>query len=188
MLDRNLKVAAICASVFAGMVGLTYASVPLYRLFCQVTGYGGTTQRAAEAPGQIIDRTITVQFDANTGSALPWTFAPAQHAMDVKLGEQHMAFYRATNNSDHAVTGQAVYNVSPDAAAAYFSKIQCFCFTQQTLEPGQTVDMPVVFFVDPKLNEDKDLYKVTTITLSYTFYPQAENKVSAADKAKASVN
>ena len=172
-MNRNHRTAVICVAVLGAMLGLAYASVPLYRLFCQVTGYGGTTQRAEAAPGEVVDRVLTVQFDANVGNALPWKFEPLQHAMNVKVGETHMAYYRATNISDKTVTGQAVFNVSPDESGVYFNKIQCFCFTEQTLKPGESVEMPVQFFIDPEIMKEKDLYKLTTLTLSYTFYPAA---------------
>jgi cytochrome c oxidase assembly protein subunit 11 len=186
-LDRNQKTATILASVFVGMIGLSYASVPLYELFCQVTGYGGTTQRADAAPGQVFDREITVQFDANVNNGLAWRFEPVQRAMTVKVGEQHMAYYRATNITNEPVTGQAVFNVTPDLSGLYFNKIQCFCFTEQTLQPGESVEMPVLFFIDPEIMTDDDLYKLTTMTLSYTFYPAA-NPQAAAPKQGAGEN
>lgn len=167
---KNRKVAMIFAAVVVGMVGLAYASVPLYRLFCQVTGFGGTTQRAEAAPSKTVDRRMTILFDANTAGSLPWTFEPVQRSLDVKVGEENFAYYRATNNSDHAITGSAVFNVTPDTTGAYFNKIECFCFTEQTLQPGETVEMPIVFFVDPDIAENRDLDTVRDITLSYTFY------------------
>lgn len=180
---KNRKVALISAAVVAGMVGLAYASVPLYTLFCQVTGFGGTTQRAEAAPAQTVDRTMTILFDANTAGSLPWTFEPMQRSLKVKVGAENFAYYRATNNSDHAITGSAVFNVTPDTSGAYFNKIECFCFTQQTLKPGQTVEMPVSFFIDPAIVEDHGLDKIDTITLSYTFYPADEpNNVSSSEK------
>lgn len=180
---KNRKVALMSALVVASMVGLAYASVPLYRMFCQVTGFGGTTQRAEAAPENTVDRRMTILFDANTAGSLPWTFEPVQRSLDVKVGEENFAYYRATNNSDHAMTGSAVFNVTPDTAGAYFNKIQCFCFTEQTLKAGESVEMPVSFFVDPAIVEDHGLDKVTTITLSYTFYPAGEpDTLSSADK------
>lgn len=178
-MSRNDRTALTCVVVLASMLGLSYASVPLYELFCRVTGYGGTTQKADAAPGSVIDREITVQFDANIGNGLAWRFEPVQRAMTVKVGEQHMAYYRATNISDKPLTGQAVYNVTPDESGLYFNKIQCFCFTQQTLQPGESVDMPVVFFIDPAIEQERDLYKLTTLTLSYTFYPAADPQAVA---------
>ncbi len=180
---KNRKVALISAAVVAGMVGLSYAAVPLYQLFCQVTGFGGTTQRAEAAPGTTVDRQMTIRFDANTSSSLPWTFEPVQRSLDVKVGEENFAYYRATNNSDRPVTGSAIFNVTPDMTGAYFNKIECFCFTRQTLQPGQSVEMPISFFIDPAIVEDRGLDKVTTITLSYTFYPADEpNNVSSTEK------
>lgn len=176
--ERNIRVAFLCGLVVLAMVAMSYASVPLYRIFCQVTGYDGTTQRASAAPATVLAREMTIEFDANTGPGLPWTFAPVQRRLTVRLGEEAMAHYRAVNNAPRRVTGTAVFNVTPALAGRYFTKIQCFCFTEQTLEPGQTVDMPVVFFVDPKIAEDKDLASLATITLSYTFYPLPPDKVS----------
>lgn len=172
--DRNRRVAATCVAVVVGMVGLSYAAVPLYRLFCDVTGFGGTTQRAESVDGPVLDRTMTVRFDANVGAGLPWEFQPVERRISVRVGEQALAYYRATNHSDRPVTGSAVFNVTPPLAGAYFTKIECFCFTEQRLEPGQSVDMPVAFFIDPDIAEDADLKTLGTITLSYTFYPSAE--------------
>lgn len=180
---KNRRVALISAAVVVGMVGLAYASVPLYQLFCQVTGFGGTTQRAEAAPEKTVDRRMTILFDANTAGSLPWTFEPVQRSLDVKVGEENFAYYRATNNSDHAITGTAVFNVTPDTTGAYFNKIECFCFTEQTLKPGQSVEMPVSFFIDPAIVDDRGLDKINTITLSYTFYPADEpNNVSSTEK------
>ena len=178
--NRNLKVATFCGLVAMGMVGLSYASVPLYRLFCQVTGFAGTTQRADAAPGRSGEREITVEFDANAAPGLAWTFAPAQRRITVKLGEQALAFYRAENVTDATATGQAVFNVTPDVAGRYFTKIECFCFTEQTLQARQSADMPVLFFVDPELAADPDMKSIKTITLSYTFFPVAPEKLSSA--------
>src|SRR6476646_3146950 len=170
-LRRNRSVALMSGVVAVAMVGLSYASVPLYRMFCQATGFGGTTQRAEQAPAKSSERMITVRFDSNISSGLPWTFAPAQLEQTVKLGEQTMAFYRVTNTTDRETTGTAVFNVTPPQVGAYFDKIQCFCFTSQTLKPGETAELPVVYFVDPALAEDPDVKQITAITLSYTFYP-----------------
>ena len=173
---RNLRVAIMAASVAAGMVGLSFASVPLYRLFCQVTGFGGTTQRAETAPAQSLGQTVSVRFDANTSGKLKWAFHPLQGPVTVKFGEQSMAYYEAVNRSDETLTGTAVFNVMPPQAGAYFNKIQCFCFTEQTLQPGQQVRMPVVFYVDPAILKDPAARDVEEITLSYTFYPVDEAK------------
>ena len=142
---KNLRVAALAGVTAAAMLGLAYASVPLYRLFCQTTGFGGTTQTAAAAPAQTAERTMTVRFDANIAGSLDWNFHAEQLEMKVKLGEQAMAHYRATNTSDRALTGSAIFNVTPASAGAYFDKIQCFCFTEQTLKPGESADLPVVW-------------------------------------------
>ena len=171
-----------CLAGLAVMGALTAASPQLYRIFCQVTGYGGTTQRATAAPGQILDRTITVRFDANVSPNLPWTFEPVVNTMDVKIGENALAFYRATNNSDQPLKGTAAFNVAPDTMGLYFSKIECFCFTEQLLQPGQTVEMPVTFFVDPKMVDDKDTQGLSNITLSYVFYP-VERTAGVLDRA-----
>lgn len=182
----NGRVAWPLAGLVLGMVALTFASVPLYRIFCQVTGYGGTTQRAAVAPGAEAagGKTILVRFDSNVSPALPWRFQPVQREMRVKIGEQSLAFYRATNASDETVTGTATYNVTPESTGSYFGKIACFCFTEQTLEAGQTVDMPVSFYIDPAIVSDESTRQVQEITLSYTFYPgQASPKVAVKPDA-----
>ena len=169
-----------------GMVGLAYASVPLYALFCQVTGFGGTTQRADAAPERQVDRVIKVRFNADVNNALPWRFKPEQRELTVKLGEMGLAAYQAANRADRATVGTALYNVTPDKAGKYFNKIECFCFTEQVLEPGQSVDMPVAFFVDPALAEDPAMEDVTTITLSYTFFrAKDENQVLAQHATQA---
>ncbi|MEQ9638487.1 MAG: cytochrome c oxidase assembly protein [Alphaproteobacteria bacterium] len=167
---RNRVVALGGVAVVAGMLGLSYAAVPLYQLFCQVTGYGGTPQQADVAPDQVLDRTITVRFNADTMPELPWRFRPAQRQVTLKVGEQGLAFYVAENLSKRPVTGQAAFNVTPEKAGRYFTKVECFCFTEQTLAAGQQVDMPVSFYVDPAIADDRDLDEVKTITLSYTFF------------------
>jgi cytochrome c oxidase assembly protein subunit 11 len=183
--DRaNVRVGALCAAMAVGMVGLAYAAVPLYAMFCQATGYGGTTQRVVKASEVVLDRTIQVLFDANVGNQLPWKFEPVQRSLDVKLGETAMAFYRATNTSDKPVTGTAAFNVDPPAAGIHFNKIACFCFTEQTLQPGESVDMPVTFYVDPALATDKDAASIKVIVLSYTFFPGVEAKPTKASEAK----
>ena len=166
--------AAFLGALVAVMVGLSFAAVPLYRIFCQVTGFEGTTQRAAAAPGQVASRVITVRFNADTDPALPWRFEPAQTALKVKVGEEATAFYRAKNLARESVVGQAVFNVTPLKAGLYFDKIQCFCFTEQTLKAGQGVDMPVQFFVDPAMLKDADMKGIDSITLSYTFFRAAD--------------
>jgi cytochrome c oxidase assembly protein subunit 11 len=168
--QRHSLVALSLVGLVAGMVGLSFAAVPLYRMFCQVTGYGGKPQRADKAPGEVLDRTIRVRFDANVDGALPWTFAPVQQTMDVRIGETALAFFKAANETEAPVTGTAIFNVSPEQAGRYFTKIECFCFKEQTLSAGASVDMPVTFFVDPKIVEDDDTKNIAEITLSYTFY------------------
>jgi cytochrome c oxidase assembly protein subunit 11 len=169
--SRHAIVGLSLAGLVAAMVGLSFASVPLYRLFCQATGYGGATQRAERASSEVLDRTIRIRFDGNVAPGLPWSFAPVQQTMDVKIGETTLAFFRATNRADTAVTGSAVFNVAPEQAGLYFTKIQCFCFTKQTLAAGATVEMPVTFFVDPKIVDSEETKNISEITLSYTFYP-----------------
>ena len=177
---RNKRVLLSCVAIVGGMIGLSYASVPLYALFCQVTGYGGTTQVATDAPRDVSEQTIKIRFNADVNSRLPWQFKPEQREMTVKLGEDNLAHYMAENMSVKPITGQAVYNVTPLKAGQYFSKIACFCFDEQTLEPGQRVDMPVSFYVDPAIAEDPNTRDVKTITLSYTFY-KAEASVEGPD-------
>lgn len=178
---RNAAVALVCAGVAVSMVGLAYASVPLYRLFCQVTGFAGTPRIAANAPAQVLETMVSVRFDANVASDLNWTFKPVEPGVDLKIGETRLAYYRASNRADHHVTGTATFNVTPEWAGRYFNKIACFCFTEQTLAPGESVDMPVVFFVDPAIVEDRLASKSLSITLSYTFYAVArpENPLAA---------
>lgn len=180
--DPNKRVAAITASCAFAMLGMAYAAVPLYQLFCQVTGYGGTTQRVTKPSNVILDRTVTVRFDANV-NGLAWTFEPVVRTVDVRIGENTLAFYRATNTSDRTLVGTSSFNVSPDIVGSYFNKLECFCFTEQKLEPGETIEMPVSFYVDPRLVEDKDARKVSQITLSYTFFPVDKPK-QAADAAR----
>lgn len=164
-------VALACVAVVFGMLGAAYAAVPLYRLFCQLTGYGGTAMRAAGPSDVVLDRTLTVRFDANVGPHMPWRFEPVQRTLNVRVGETALAVYRATNPTDRPVTGTATFNVTPELAGAYFNKIACFCFQEQRLEPGESVEMPVSFFIDPAFVDDKTIAHLTQITLSYTFYP-----------------
>ena len=178
--------ALAAVGVILGMVGLTAASVPLYRLFCAVTGYGGTTSVAERAPAEALDRTITVRFNADVDSKLPWGFRPAQRVMEVRIGEQNLAFYEAVNRADRPVVGSATYNVTPHQAGYYFSKIACFCFDEQTLQPGEAVEMPVSFFVDPAILDDPDARDLREITLSYTFFlrEEATEALTTATEAK----
>ena len=170
---RKSRTAALAALLVLAMTGLAFASVPLYRLFCQVTGFDGTTRVAAEgaAPGPVAGKSVSVRFDANTAPSLPWRFVPERSRETVAIGERDMAFYTARNLSARAVTGTATFNVTPVKAGRYFTKIQCFCFNEQTLRPGEEVRMPVVFYVDPKIADDPDAGRISEITLSYTFYP-----------------
>ena len=169
---RNKRVGVMAGLLGVSMVGLGFASVPLYRLFCQVTGFDGTTRMAVgeRAPGTI-GKLINVRFDANVTPGMPWTFEPEHHVQRVAIGARDMEFFNATNVSDKPVTGTATFNVTPSQAGQYFTKIQCFCFTEQTLQPGETMRMPVVFYVDPKLITDPNTRDITEITLSYTFFP-----------------
>lgn len=176
----NLRVAIVAGGVAMGMVGVAYAAVPLYQIFCQVTGFGGTTQRAGASPQTVLDQKITIAFDANVNSSLNWEFVPSQHSQTIRIGEQTLAFYKAVNNGSRPVTGTATFNVTPVGAGVYFSKIDCFCFTEQTLQPGQSIDMPVSYFVDPDIVNDRDMKSVNTITLSYTFYAVDEEPVKTS--------
>jgi cytochrome c oxidase assembly protein subunit 11 len=181
---RNRRIGVICAATFAAMVGAAYASVPLYKAFCQVTGYEGTVRKATAAPTQVLGQTLDIRFDANVRD-LPWDFQALQTTQVIKIGETKVALFRVTNHSDKAVTGRAVFNVTPSAAGAYFEKLSCFCFSDQTIEPGKTVEMPVLYFVDPKYADDPETKNKGQITLSYTFYPAVDAK-PATTTAKAS--
>jgi cytochrome c oxidase assembly protein subunit 11 len=173
--QRNLRMLMVLVGVVAGMTGLSYASVPLYRLFCQVTGFGGTPQRADVAPTEISDRTVRVTFTADVASGLGWRFQPMQRQIELRVGENKLAFYSAENMESKPVTGRATFNVSPEMFGPYFTKIECFCFTEQTLQPGQRVEMPVSFFIDPAMLDDLQLKKINDVTLSYTFFRAADD-------------
>lgn len=183
MLNRNRRVAVICTSVVMGMVGLAYASVPLYRLFCQATGFNGTTLRATAPSSQVLDQMVRVRFDANVAPGLSWEFAPVETTAELKIGENALAFYRATNTSSVAQVGTATFNVTPEQAGSFFNKVHCFCFTEQRLEPGETVEMPVSFFVDPAIVDDPDGKYIRAITLSYTFHPVSAPKSNTSARA-----
>lgn len=185
---RNRLILGTLFGMVAGMIGLTYASVPLYTLFCSVTGFGGTTQRAEQAAARVVDRKVTIRFNADTNSALPWSFKPEQKELVLKLGETGFAAYRAENRAGKPTVGTAVYNVTPEKAGAYFNKIQCFCFDEQILEPGQVVDMPVTFFVDPSMADDPNMDDVTTITLSYTFFRAKDSEAKLAQHTAAATS
>ena len=179
---NHKTVVLVCAGVTFGMLGLSYAAVPLYKIFCQVTGYAGTTQRADDTTGTVLDKQITVRFDANISSDLDWDFKPKQRAVTLKIGEKGQASYIAKNLGSAASFGTASFNVSPQQAGAYFNKIECFCFTEQELAAGQSVDMPVIFFVDPDIVNDPLLKNTSTITLSYTFFPDEEAQAKVTQK------
>jgi cytochrome c oxidase assembly protein subunit 11 len=168
---RDAVVAFACGGFVAVMVGVSFAAVPLYAWFCRTTGFGGTTQVAKTAPDQVSGRVIAVRFDSNVAPGLPWSFEPERRTIDVRLGEVVTVYYAVRNESARATTGQAGYNVTPPTVGAYFEKINCFCFTQQTLQPGEKRDMAVVFYVDAKLAKDAEQNAVNNITLSYTFFP-----------------
>lgn len=167
---RNKRLARRLVLMTAGMGGFAYASVPLYDLFCRTTGFGGTPLVAQPGDRPILDRTVKVRFDSNLDTALPWRFQPLQREVTVRLGEEYLAHYRVTNLSQRPAVGTSTYNVTPEQTGAWFNKLQCFCFTEQLLLPGQSVDMPVVFFVDPELDKDRRYDNIRTITLSYTFF------------------
>lgn len=169
-------------AIVAGMGGMAYAAVPLYKLFCQVTGFAGTPLRADAATGTVVDRTVTVILDATVNDALPWRFRAEERRVTLRIGEERLAFYRAENRSDRAVIGTATFNVSPAKAAPYFNKIQCFCFTEQRLEAGETVEMPVSFFVDPAILDDPGTRDLREITLSYTFFRAVGDSAAAATR------
>ncbi len=173
-LSANAKTGFIAGAVAISMVGVGFAAVPLYRVFCQITGFGGTTMRVDEAVAATVsatDKPITIRFDANHRSDLPWEFKPERPTDTVSIGAKDMAIFLAKNEGSEDVTGTATFNVTPELAGKYFNKIQCFCFTEQTLKPGQQVRMPVLYYVDPKIMTDPETKDIEEITLSYTFYP-----------------
>jgi cytochrome c oxidase assembly protein subunit 11 len=171
---RDAAVAFACGVFVALMVGAAYAAVPLYDWFCRTTGYAGTTQVAAAAPGEVLQRTLTVRFDGNVVGGLPWRFEPETRTVTVRIGEPQTVYYRVTNEAARETVGQASYNVTPPTVGAYFSKLNCFCFTEQRMKPGETRDMAVVFYVEPALVKDSEQDGLNTITLSYTFFPVRE--------------
>ena len=183
---KNTTVLFALAAVIGVMLGLVSQAEPLYKMFCGATGLGGTTQNASVAPAREKDRAITVTFDANVDPALPWEFGPDQRSIKVKLGETATVKFHARNRGNKAVVGTAVHNVQPDKAGLYFDKLQCFCFTKQVLKPGQTIELPVQFFIDPALAQDRNEDDVTDITLSYTFYlAKDQGEVAAAKQPHA---
>ncbi len=173
----NARVALICTAVFVAMVGAAFAAVPIYKAFCQATGFDGTVRRAESAPTRVLAQQVTIRFDTNVHN-LPWRFTADQLTQTVKIGDTGLAFFKVTNLSDRPITGRAVFNVVPEQAGAYFSKLECFCFQDETLQPGQTVDFPVVYFVDPRFADDRETRNTREITLSYTFYPSTDAPAS----------
>jgi cytochrome c oxidase assembly protein subunit 11 len=180
-MDRNAKTGLLALGGAVAMLGMGYAAVPLYQLFCQVTGFGGTTMRISEAQAaeiKLTDRTISVRFDGNVDRTMPWKFAPEQITQELRIGQRKMAYYRSENLSTTAITGIASFNVEPELAGKYFTKVQCFCFNEQTLQPGQVVDMPVIYYVDPAILTDPETKDIQQITLSYTFHMAATQPVA----------
>lgn len=175
----NWRVLVVCVCAVFAMVGVSYAAVPLYQLFCQVTGYGGTTQRVEQYADEILNRTIKVRFDANVSGSVNWDFKPVQREVELRIGETTQIAYLAVNKAKTPSSGQATFNVTPQSAGAYFNKIECFCFTETELQPGESLEMPVVFFVDPAIVDARETMNINTITLSYTFFPlEKENAVA----------
>lgn len=168
--DKNARLAWTLAAAVGGMLALAYAASPLYDMFCRATGFGGTPQVAQEGERPVLSRTVIVRFDSNVDANLPWRFTPLEREVKVKLGEERLVHYRVTNVSQRPIVGTSTYNVTPETSGPWFNKLQCFCFTEQLLLPGQSMDMPVVFFVDPEMDKDRRYDNVRTVTLSYTFF------------------
>jgi len=187
-LRRDVMIAAGCGVFVAAMVGAAYAAVPLYNMFCRATGFGGTTQVSSSAPARELGRELTIRFDSNVAAGLPWKFVPEQNSIRLHIGEVATVHYKVINEAARTITAQASYNVTPTTVGAYFDKINCFCFTEQTMQPGETREMTVVFYVDPKIVDDRDQDPLSTITLSYTFYrlPDSERPVAEAPDTKSS--
>ncbi|MGC1487074.1 MAG: cytochrome c oxidase assembly protein [Albidovulum sp.] len=183
----NTRLGLMLAGVVGVMVALSFAAVPLYTWFCQTTGFAGTPQVADAGSSEVLDDTISVRFDANTAAGMPWEFHPVENEMTIRIGETGLAFYEAYNPTDRVIAGTASFNVAPDVAGGYFTKIECFCFTEQVLQPGERVTMPVTFYVDPEFTRDSDTAQVRQITLSYTFYqtelPKAQASLSPVSEA-----
>lgn len=182
---RHKLVAASCLLFTATMIGVAYAAVPLYAMFCSLTGFGGAPRVSAEGPQSLSDREITVRFDANIAPGLPWAFKPEQASVKVKVGETKMVYFRAENQMNMPTYGQATYNVTPGNGGFYFVKMQCFCFNEQVLQPGEKLDMPVVFYIDPAIEQDSDMNSLKTVTLSYTFFPAKAPAPKAASAGEA---
>jgi len=190
---RSRLIVISLVGLVIAMGGLAFASVPLYRLFCQVTGFGGVTQRAEVAPAAVAGKTMTVRFNSDTSPDLPWTFQPLQREMTLEIGATGLAVYRVTNNSNERIVGQATFNVTPYDVGYYFTKLECFCFREQVLEPGQSAELPVTFFIDPAILEDAEAKDIHTVTLSYTFFRApdqdgTQQKVSDAADGTGTVN
>jgi len=183
---RDVLIAAACGAVAVAMVGASFAAVPLYNWFCRTTGFAGTTQVAAQAPGQVLGRTLTIRFDSNVTPGLPWKFVPEQNKIEVRVGEVTTVYYKVINEAARTITAQASYNVSPPTVGAYFTKINCFCFTKQTMKSGETREMAVVFYIDPSITRDSDQDLLNTITLSYTFFEVRDPQPLAQVGEKAS--
>lgn len=188
-MNRQIRrTALICLGVFVGMLGLAYASVPLYDLFCRMTGFGGTPIVASQPASGIGTRPMSVRFDANVAPGLPWRFVAETVSVDLKPGETRTVYYRVTNTSSRPTTGMATFNVQPELAGGYFNKLQCFCFADMPLAPGESKDVPVVFFIDPAIEQDENLRKLTTITLSYTFFVSRNGAPVVGDAALSKAN
>ena len=171
---RKRMMLVVLGGVACGMVGLSFAAVPLYDLFCSETGFGGTTQTADAAPAEVGNRVMAVQFNSDVSNDVPWRFKPSQREVELRVGEVGLAFYTAINESNNTILGSATFNVTPLKAGIYFTKVDCFCFEEQVLRPGESAELPVTFFIDPDIVNDRDMDDVTTITLSYTFFNQGE--------------
>jgi cytochrome c oxidase assembly protein subunit 11 len=187
-LRRDMVVGAACGAFAASMVGAAYAAVPLYNWFCRTTGFGGTPQIAEKAPDQVLGRTLAIRFDSNVTPGLPWKFEPEQNEIKLRIGEVATVHYKVVNMAAREISAQASYNVSPPTVGGYFTKINCFCFTQQTMKPGETREMTVVFYVDPAIAKDRDQDSLNTITLSYTFYRLREPAQPLAQAADNKAN
>jgi cytochrome c oxidase assembly protein subunit 11 len=182
-MDKNNRILAIVFLSVIVMVGLSFAAVPAYKMFCQVTGFNGTTQRGVKAPDTVLEREITVQFNGDVSNNLPWRFTPDDRKITVHIGQEALTSFTAESHLDRPTVGSALYNVTPLKAGKYFHKIQCFCFGEQMLQPGQKVSMPITFYIDPEIAEDKSMDDVHTITLSYTFFPAESEELDAALEA-----
>ncbi|KUL96949.1 cytochrome C oxidase assembly protein [Bosea sp. WAO] len=182
---KNRRIVLICSGVVLGMTGLSFAAVPLYDMFCKATGFGGTPMIGTAGASRVIDRTIAVRFDANVAPALGWRFEAEQTEVNARVGETQTVFYKITNTSSRPATGIATYNVQPSQAAAHFVKIQCFCFTENTLQPGESIEAPVVFYIDPEIEANRELASLKSITLSYTYFPSKSGQPVAESKGDA---